>query len=58
MALKNFKWPTENDEGGQTWRIELCFIDGNIWPLKISNGPQKMLKADMALTTSDLGTTL
>ena len=24
--------------------IELCFTDGNIWPSKISNGSQKMLK--------------
>ena len=22
----------------------LCFTDGNIWPSKFSNGPQKMLK--------------
>ena len=37
-------------------RIWLCFTDGNIWPSKISNGPQKMMKG--AERISDLGTTL
>ena len=25
-------------------RIGLCFTDGNIWPLKFSNGPPKKVK--------------
>ena len=40
-------------------RIGLCFTDGNMWPSKISNGPQKIGRGpNMALKITDLGTTL
>ena len=38
--------------------IGLCFTDGNMWPSKISNGPQKIGRGpNMALKITDLGTT-
>ena len=39
--------------------IGLCFTDGNMWPSKVSNGPQKIGRgSNMALKITDLGTTL
>ena len=39
--------------------IGLCFTDGNMWPSKVSNGPQKIGRGpNMALKITDLGTTL
>ena len=38
--------------------IGLCFTDDNMWPSKISNGPQKIGRGpNMALKITDLGTT-